>query len=101
VVFCFLLFAFIDKEIVLDITLAQNITIPNDTNQNRAKEILIGLIKYMIHTYFDCIERKRKHIYSHDMQLPSLSLVYLLMHLNKSHNLQLSEQIEPVQCLKC
>ena len=48
----------------------------------------------MVNTYFDSVERKKKHFFSHDVQAPAMSLIYLLIHLNKKHNLGLTEDID-------
>lgn len=88
------LFAFIDKEIVLEMTLSKQITMPTDKNMRDAKKILTELVQYMINAYFDASERKKKHIFSHDLQLPALSLIYLLIYLNKKHDLGLTNDID-------
>ena len=81
------LLAFIDKDIVIEMTFSKQITLPLTKNLNKAKKILINLAQYMINTYFDSVERKKKHFFSHDVQSPALSLIYLLIHLNKNISL--------------
>lgn len=88
------LLAFIDKDIVIEMTLLKQITLPLEKNLNKAKKILINLAQYMVNTYFDSVERKKKHFFSHDVQAPAMSLIYLLIHLNKKHNLGLTEDID-------
>lgn len=88
------LLAFIDKDIVIEMTFSKQITLPLTKNLNKAKKILINLAQYMINTYFDSVERKKKHFFSHDVQSPALSLIYLLIHLNKKHILGLTKDID-------
>lgn len=88
------LLAFIDKEIVLEMTLSKQITLPSDKNLHKAKKILNELAQYMVTAYFDASERKKKHISSIDLQLPAFSLVYLLIYLNKKHGLELTNDID-------
>lgn len=88
------LLAFIDKEIVLEMTLSKQLTLPSEKNRSEAKKILNELVQYMVNAYFDASERKIKHVFSHDLQPPALSLVYLLIHLNKRHDLGLNNNID-------
>lgn len=88
------LFAFIDKEIVLEMTLSKQLTLPSDKNLKEARKILNGLVQYMVNAYFDASERKKKHVFSHDLQSPALSLIYLFIYLNKKHNLGLTSDID-------
>ncbi|HKZ56207.1 MAG TPA: hypothetical protein VJ024_00730 [Thermodesulfovibrionales bacterium] len=87
------LFAFIDREIVLEMTLSKQITLPADKSLRKAKKILNELVQYIVNAYFDASDRKKKHIFSHDLQSPALSLLYLLIYLNKKHNLRLTDDI--------
>ncbi len=87
------LLAFIDKEIVLEMTLSKQITLPSDKNLRKAKKILNELVQYMVNAYFDASDRKKKHVFSHDLQPHALSLVYLLIYLNKKHGLGLTDEI--------
>lgn len=88
------LLAFIDKEITLEMTLLKQITLPSDKNLQKAKKILNELAQYMVTTYFDVSEGKKKHIFSDDLQSSSLSLIYLLIYLNKKHGLGLNNDID-------
>lgn len=88
------LFAFIDKEIAIEMTLSKQITSPSDKNRHEAKKILHKLILYVINAYFDASERKIEHVFSHDLQPHALSLVYLLIYLNRKHGLDLSTDID-------
>lgn len=87
------LLAFIDKEIVLEMTLSKQITLPSDKNRHEAKRILNELARYMVNAYFDASERNKKHVFAHDLQPPALSLIYLMIHLNKKHALGLTDEI--------
>jgi len=87
------LLAFIDKEITLEMTLSKHITFPSEKNRAEAKKILINLAQYMITAYFGASERRINHVFSHDLQLPALSLLYLLIYLNKKHELGLDNDI--------
>jgi hypothetical protein len=87
------LLAFGDKEIVLEMTLSQEATVPSEKNLRRANKILFNLAQYMVMAFFDSLERKKKHFFPHDIQSPSLSLIYLLIHLNAKHNLGLTKEI--------
>jgi hypothetical protein len=88
------LLAFIDQEITLEMIFSKEIILPSDKNLSKAKKILIDLAQYMVNAYFDASEKKKKHVFSHDLQSPALSLVYLLIHLNKKHNLGLNSDID-------
>ena len=88
------LLAFIDKEIVVEMTLSTQITLPSVRNQRKAKIILKELAQFLVNAYFDVLERKKKHVFSHELQSPALSLLYLLIYLNQRHNLDVSKDID-------
>jgi len=88
------LIAFIDKEIILEMTLSKQITFPSEKNCGKAKKILINLAQYMITAYFDASEGKKEYVSSHDLHPPALSLLYIIIYLNKKHALGLTDNID-------
>lgn len=85
------LLAFIDTEITLEIILSQQAMIPTDKNKEKAKGILVNILNYILNTYFDCLEDKKKNINKRELLLSFLSLLCLSIHLDNTHNLNLTE----------
>ncbi len=91
------LFAFIDKEIQLELTMLPVGTIPSERNQKKAKSILADLIKYSLITYFKCVNKQTKNIVdTRNLLHASLSLLYLELHWDSKHSLYLNQEIESI-----
>lgn len=89
------LLAFIDKDVQMELTLLSAGTIPTESNQKKAESILVDVIRYSVTDYFQCVTRKRKNILSMGNVLhAALSLVYLTLHWNKAHSLNLGQNID-------
>lgn len=88
------LLAFIDTEITLEMILSQQAMTPTDKNKEKAKCILFNILSYLTNTYFDNLEGKRKNANNGWLLPYSLSLLYLSMHLNNAHNLDLTKGLD-------
>lgn len=84
---------FIDTKITLEIILSQKAMIPTDKNKEKAKGILVNILNYISNTYFDCLEDKKKNINKRELLLSFLSLLCLSIHLDNTHNLGLTEDL--------
>jgi hypothetical protein len=85
------LLAFIDKEITLEMTITQTATIPIDKNKKEANKILLNVISYMADAYFESIKNKEKE---EELLFSCLSLFALTLHLDKAHNLGLTQGLD-------
>lgn len=92
------LLSFIDNEIALEMLIYRKvITIPTDENKKKASEILfkmlVGLIELIEKDYID---PDSKMATRRDTLSEVVSTLYLLIHLNEKHKLNLSGQINSV-----
>jgi hypothetical protein len=91
------LFAFIDKEIQLELTRLPSGMIPTEQNQKKAKSILVDLMKYFLITFFESLNGKKKNILDNaEVLRANFSLLYLTLHLDRKHSLGLTQDIDSI-----